>query len=74
MSIARSSMIMASGTIVSRVLGFVRAVMLALTIGVTTNAADAFGVASIVVLQWQSAPLDTRRYAQIRSGSSSQGR
>jgi putative peptidoglycan lipid II flippase len=39
-------MIMASGTIVSRILGFVRAVMLALTIGVTTNAADAFGVAN----------------------------
>jgi putative peptidoglycan lipid II flippase len=37
---------MASGTIVSRILGFVRAVMLALTIGVTTNAADAFGVAN----------------------------
>ena len=39
-------MIMASGTIVSRILGFVRAVMLALTIGVTTDAADAFGVAN----------------------------
>ena len=39
-------MIMASGTIVSRILGFIRAVMLALTIGVTTNAADAFGVAN----------------------------
>ena len=37
---------MASGTIVSRVLGFVRAVMLAVAIGVTTNAADAFGVAN----------------------------
>ncbi len=37
---------MASGTIVSRILGFVRAVMLALTIGVTTDAADAFGVAN----------------------------
>lgn len=37
---------MASGTIVSRILGFIRAVMLALTIGVTTNAADAFGVAN----------------------------
>ena len=39
-------MIMASGTVVSRVLGFVRAVMLAAAIGVTTNAADAFGVAN----------------------------
>ena len=39
-------MIMASGTIVSRILGFIRAVMLALTIGVTTDAADAFGVAN----------------------------
>lgn len=37
---------MASGTIVSRVLGFVRAVLLAAMIGVTTNAADAFGVAN----------------------------
>ena len=37
---------MASGTIVSRILGFVRAVMLALAIGVTTDAADAFGVAN----------------------------
>ena len=46
MSIAKSSLIMASGTIVSRILGFVRAVMLALTIGVTTDAADAFGVAN----------------------------
>ena len=37
---------MASGTILSRILGFVRAVMLAGVIGVTTNAADAFGVAN----------------------------
>lgn len=37
---------MASGTIVSRILGFVRAVLLAVTIGVTTNAADAFGIAN----------------------------
>lgn len=37
---------MASGTIVSRVLGFARAVLLAVAIGVTTNAADAFGVAN----------------------------
>ncbi len=46
MSIARSSALMASGTIVSRILGFVRAVMLAMTIGVTTNVSDAFGVAN----------------------------
>ena len=46
MSVARSSLIMASGTIISRVLGFVRAVLLAAMIGVTTNAADAFGVAN----------------------------
>jgi putative peptidoglycan lipid II flippase len=37
---------MASGTVVSRVLGFIRAVLLAAMIGVTTNAADAFGVAN----------------------------
>ncbi len=46
MSVVRSSLIMASGTIFSRVLGIVRAIMLAATIGVTTNAADAFGVAN----------------------------
>ncbi|MDE2409263.1 MAG: murein biosynthesis integral membrane protein MurJ [Actinomycetales bacterium] len=46
MSVARSSLIMASGTVVSRVLGFIRAVLLAAMIGVTTNAADAFGVAN----------------------------
>ena len=37
---------MASGTVISRVLGFARSVMLAMAIGVTTNAADAFGVAN----------------------------
>jgi putative peptidoglycan lipid II flippase len=37
---------MASGTIVSRILGFARAVLLAAAIGVTTDAADAFGVAN----------------------------
>jgi putative peptidoglycan lipid II flippase len=45
-SVAKSSMLMASGTIISRVLGFARAVLLAAAIGVTTNAADAFGVAN----------------------------
>ena len=45
-SVARSSVIMASGTIVSRILGFARAVLIAGAIGVTTDAADAFGVAN----------------------------
>ena len=39
-------MLMASGTIISRVLGFARTVLLAAAIGVTTDAADAFGVAN----------------------------
>lgn len=46
MSVAKSSLLMASGTILSRILGFVRAVILAAAIGVTTDAADAFGVAN----------------------------
>ena len=46
MSILRSSLIMASGTVFSRALGIIRAILLAATIGVTTNAADAFGVAN----------------------------
>ena len=46
MSVARSSIIMASGTVVSRILGFARTALLAAMIGVTTNAADAFGVAN----------------------------
>lgn len=46
MSVAKSSLVMASGTIASRILGFIRTVVLALTIGVTTDAADAFGVAN----------------------------
>lgn len=37
---------MASGTVVSRILGFIKAVLLAAAIGVTTDAADAFGVAN----------------------------
>ena len=37
---------MASGTVISRILGFARAVLLAAAIGVTTDAADAFGVAN----------------------------
>jgi len=46
MGVAKSSLVMASGTIASRALGFIRTVVLALTIGVTTDAADAFGVAN----------------------------
>ena len=46
MSVARSSLWMAGGTTISRVLGFARSVILAAAIGVTTNAADAFGVAN----------------------------
>jgi putative peptidoglycan lipid II flippase len=46
MSVAKSSLWMAGGTITSRILGFIRTVVLALTIGVTTDAADAFGVAN----------------------------
>lgn len=46
MSIMRYSLIMASGTVLSRFLGIIRAILLAATIGVTTNAADAFGVAN----------------------------
>jgi len=45
-SVTRSSLVMASGTIGSRILGFARAVLLAAAIGVTTDAADAFGVAN----------------------------
>ncbi len=37
---------MASGTVISRIMGFARAVLTAIAIGVTTNAADAFGVAN----------------------------
>ena len=46
MSVAKSSLLMASGTILSRLMGFARAVLTAMAIGVTTNAADAFGVAN----------------------------
>jgi putative peptidoglycan lipid II flippase len=45
--IARASLFLASGTIVSRVLGFVKAIVLAATIGVVGSAsADAFAVAN----------------------------
>ncbi|MEY2738067.1 MAG: hypothetical protein RL683_1185, partial [Actinomycetota bacterium] len=46
MSVARASLWMASGTVVSRILGLVRTVMLAAAIGITNNEADAFGVAN----------------------------
>ena len=46
MSVVKSSLVMASGTVLSRALGFARSVLLAMAIGVTTNAADAFGVAN----------------------------
>ena len=46
MSIAKASLWMATGTIVSRILGLVRTVMLAGAIGITNNEADAFGVAN----------------------------
>ncbi len=46
-SIGRSSALLASGTIVSRVMGFVRTIILAQTIGVVGSAsADAFAVAN----------------------------
>lgn len=46
MSELRASAWMAFGTIISRILGFAKAILLAAMIGVTTNAADAFGVAN----------------------------
>jgi putative peptidoglycan lipid II flippase len=46
MSVAKSSLLMAGGTMLSRILGFSRSIILAMAIGVTTNAADAFGVAN----------------------------
>lgn len=45
-SIGRSSLILASGTIVSRVLGFVNAVVLAHTLGLVGAGADAFALAN----------------------------
>ncbi len=45
--IARASLFLASGTIVSRLLGFLKAIVLAATIGVVGSAsADAFAVAN----------------------------
>lgn len=45
-SLLRSSMLMASGTMVSRVLGFIRSALLVAAIGVSLGAADAFGAAN----------------------------
>jgi putative peptidoglycan lipid II flippase len=45
-SIGRSSMVLASGTIVSRLLGFVSAIVLAQTIGTVGAGADAFALAN----------------------------
>ncbi|GAB2678435.1 murein biosynthesis integral membrane protein MurJ [Thalassiella azotivora] len=47
-SLMRSSAVMAAGTAVSRVLGFVRAAILVTAIGLTTPAANAFDVANKV--------------------------
>jgi putative peptidoglycan lipid II flippase len=48
MSLLRSSAVMTAGTAVSRVLGFVRAAVLAWAIGVNAPAANAFAVANTV--------------------------
>jgi len=44
--IGRSSILLASGTIVSRILGFVSAVVLARTVGLIGSGADAFALAN----------------------------
>lgn len=44
--IGRSSLLLASGTVVSRVLGFVSAVVLARTVGLVGSGADAFALAN----------------------------
>ncbi|GGA68978.1 hypothetical protein GCM10011490_19380 [Pseudoclavibacter endophyticus] len=46
--IGRASMLLASGTLVSRMLGFVKAIVLAQTIGVIGNGADAFANANML--------------------------
>ena len=46
MNIGRASLILASGTIVSRLLGFVNAVVLARTLGLVGSGADAFALAN----------------------------
>lgn len=46
MSVGRSSMLLASGTVVSRILGFINAVILARTLGLVGSGADAFALAN----------------------------
>ena len=46
MSIGRSSLLLASGTVVSRILGFINAVVLARTLGLVGSGADAFALAN----------------------------
>jgi putative peptidoglycan lipid II flippase len=45
-SLGRSSMILASGTVVSRVLGFISAIILARTLGTVGAGADTFALAN----------------------------
>ena len=45
-SLGRASMLLASGTVVSRILGFVRAAVLAAAIGAFSQGANAFGIAN----------------------------
>lgn len=47
-NLMQSSTVMAAGTMVSRVLGFVRVIALNAAIGATTDAANAFAVANVV--------------------------
>lgn len=46
MSIGRSSLLLASGTVISRILGFINAVVLARTLGLVGSGADAFALAN----------------------------
>jgi putative peptidoglycan lipid II flippase len=46
MSVGRSSLLLASGTVVSRILGFINAVVLARTLGLVGSGADAFALAN----------------------------
>lgn len=46
MSVGRSSLVLASGTVVSRILGFINAVVLARTLGLVGSGADAFALAN----------------------------
>ncbi len=46
MSVGRSSVVLASGTVVSRILGFINAVILARTLGLVGSGADAFALAN----------------------------